>query len=438
MTTAHRRMWSIGFVLYCWAAVVCTAQHAPAALGRSRAAELRVDACDMAPAFDGNPAPPGHSFVVLSVRWTNILPAHDGAFLPYLIPSVSEHLQLIVNGEGGAATLVNSRFTSKDLLTPGAQTIAHGADVVGRYVFDVRAPITSLELDYFDNVYGNIKLPLARASNTTAARGPIAGPATSGGLIASVTDVQEVASLGDRTPRAGDRLIVVSILGQGAPSVGDNFLEIKPAEMSRLIENSGYVYAPVDADGVDGVWSDVVRFVPGAASRGKLVFEVPAQHAPLALSIVVPGAAAPARLPLSAAAAAPSPKPFAIATVPDGATGAFYLYASRRTKTYGAQTADAGQDFLVLDVGLENRTGSGMEVQTKEQIELLNGSEEIQATDDDLAAAARALPEGGIVPAHTLGRYEVPFRVRAGTSNFTIDYRGFEREQKIPLGERNR
>ena len=402
------------------------------AVGSSKAVELRIDSDEIAASFEGTPASQGHVFVVLNVRWTNILPPQDSAFMPYLIPDVHEHLHLIVNGEAGA-TLVNDRFNGKDVLSATAQKIVHGADVAGRYVFDARSPVTSLELDYFDNSYGNIKIPIA-GSAPAAPRGAIAGPVTSGGLVASVTDVQEVAAIGDRKARAGARLVVVSILGQGAASVGDNFLEIKPAEIARLIENSGYVYAAADVQDVEGVWSDTVRFVPGSPSRGKLVFEVPAQHAPLALSIMVPGEAKPVRLPLSAAAATPTPKPSAMATVPDGATGAFYLYASRRAKTYGDQTADAGHEFLVLDVGLENRTDSGIEFQTQEQIQLLNGSEEISSTDDDLAAAPRALPENGVVPPHTLGRYEIPFRVPAGRSNFIVYYRGFESEKKIPLG----
>jgi hypothetical protein len=57
----------------------------------------------------------------------------------------------------------------------------------------------------------------------------------------------------------------------------------------------------------------------------------------------------------------------------------------------------------------------------------------LNATDEDLAASPRALPEGAVVPPHTLGRFEIPFRVPAGTSGLTLYYRGFESEKKLLL-----
>ncbi|MGH8128144.1 MAG: hypothetical protein ACRETC_07215 [Gammaproteobacteria bacterium] len=437
--------------------------HAIHAVGHNRAAELAVEDFEIASSFEGTAAPSGHVYVILKARWKNILAPvmvsdadlHPDATMgagglgagasaskkagaskthvvyePYLIPDIGTQLQLLVNGESGAK-LVNGNFKGKDLLSATSQQVAHGTEVAGRYVFEAATPITSLALAYFDKSYGDIRIPLA--GSAPSANGKlIAGPVTSGALTLSVASVEEVAAIGGKAAPAGTHFVVVNLIGQGAASVGDNYLKVKPDNISRLIENEGYLYAPMTIDALDGAWNGVVTFVPGTPQRGKLVFAVPVQHGPLTLSVMVPGEAAPMCLPLSSAAA-PLKLPTPVVTIPDGDTGIFYVYGSRRVQTFGTQKAGAGEEFLVLDVGIDNHTGSGMDFQTEEQILLLNGKTTIAATGDDLAATSRGLVEDGVVPAHTLGRYEIPFRIPAGASKFTVYYRGFEHEQKTEL-----
>lgn len=238
----------------------------------------------------------------------------------------------------------------------------------------------------------------------------------------SVMRVDETDAVGGSHAPSGMHFVVVTARGQGDASVGDNYLEIDPASASRLSESDGHLYPTAKVEGVDDEWSGPMRFVPATPQRGRLIFAVPAQHGPLALSVAVPRQPAPMRLPLSRDAA-PAPKlPNAIVTVQDGSTGMFYLYGVRQS---GEQ--------LVLDVGIENRSGSGMDFQTKEQIELLQGSTTITATDEDLAATPRSLPEDAVIPPHTFGRFDIPFRVPSGASGLTLYFRGFENEKKIPL-----
>ncbi|MGH9408255.1 MAG: hypothetical protein ACRD1V_02230 [Vicinamibacterales bacterium] len=419
----------------------------------NKAAELHVDKYEIASTFDGSVAPSGHQYVIVTARWHNILAPvqvsdsdlhpdptngagglgsgnaltkQPGAekthtvYMPYLIADIKTQLQLIVNGESGA-TLVNADFKDADLLTPESQRIGHDKDVSGRYVFDVPAPVSSLELAYFDKEYGNIRIPIA-GSAAAASVGAIAGPISSGGLTLSVMKVDETDTIGDTHAPAGARFMTVTARGQGDASIGDNYLEIDPDAISRLVESDGHLYHPAPVDTAEDVWSGPMKFVPGTPQRGRLIFLVPAQHGALSLLVAVPGQPAPMRLPLSPAAAAAPKPPAAVATVQDGSTGVFYLYGVRR----------AG-DVLLLDVGIENHSNSGMEFQTKEQIEVLNNGAEITATDDGLAASPRGLPENGVVPPHTLGRFEIPFRIPAGAAGLTLYYRGFEAEQKIPL-----
>ena len=415
------------------------------------AVELHVDKYEIASSFQGTAARSGHAFVIVDARWRNILAPEQvsdsdthpdptssvgglgsGAaatnkapektrtvYVPYVIPDVKTQLQLVVNGESGAK-LVNADFKAPDLLSAEGQRIEHGKDVAGRYVFDVGAPVTSIELAYFDKMYGNIRIPIA-GSAPAAGAGVIAGPASSGGLMLSVMSVAESDTVGDTHAPAGTRFVTVTARGQGDASIGDNYLEIDPASASRLSESDGHLYPTAKIDGAD-VWNGPMRFVPATPQRGRLVFEVPAQHGPLALSVAVPGQPAPMRLALSHDAASAAKLPAPIATVQDGSTGIFYLYGVRQSGP-----------LLVLDVGVENKTGSGMDFQTKEQIEVLQGQTTINATDEDLAAMPRGLAEDGVIPPHTLGRFDIPFRVAAGAAGLTLYFRGFENEQKIPL-----
>lgn len=466
-----RRVYRILMIADLWAVAIAGAA-APATLGfgkhamqsaaHNHAAELAVQGFDIASSFQGTQAAPGRAFVIVQVHWKNILTPvavseserHPDATMgagglgagaappaatqgkttmvrmPYVIPDVKTQLQLIVNGKAGAV-LVNDRFHGADLLPNAIFTVSPGADEQGRYVYEVGTPITSLVLTYFDKAYGDIRIPLGGEALAAPAK-LIAGPAVSGALMLSVMDVEEVGAIGTRQAPAGTRYVVVSLTGQGAPSVGDDYVEVEPAAISRLAESDGYLYAPLADSNLDGVWSGVVRFVPGTPSDGKLAFEVPADHGPLSLSVMVPGEVKPMQLPLSPAAK-PVPPPPAVVTIADGDTGDFYVYGVSRAQTFGTAKTGAGQEFVVLDVGIRNKTGSGMDFQTQEQILLLDGGNTIAPGEDDLAADPRALPEDGVIPAHTLGRYRIPFRVPAGATNLTVYYRGFENEQKTPL-----
>ncbi len=445
------------------AAPLDAGNHAIHAAAHNRAAELDVEGFEIVSNFEGAVAPPGRVYVVLKVRWKNILAPvtvsdadlHPDATMgvgglgsgaaaskkagtakthtvyePYLIPDIGTQLQLLVNGESGA-TLVNGNFKAKDLLSASSQQVTHGADVAGRYVFEAAAPVVSLTLAYFDKAYGDIRIPLAGVVPKTNGQ-LIAGPATSGALTLSVASVEEAAAIGEKQAPAGTRFVVVNLLGQGAASVGDNYLKVKPENISRLMENAGYLYAPMTIEALDGAWNGVVTFVPGTPQRGKLVFEVPAQHGPLTLSVMVPGEKAPMRLPLSSASA-PAKPPAPVVKIADGDTGSFYVYGVHRAQSFGAAKANAGEEFVILDVGIANHSDSGMDFQTEEQILLLNGGTTIAATGDDLAATPRGLIEDGVIPAHTLGRFEIPFRVPFGAVNLTVYYRGFENEQKTLL-----
>lgn len=437
--------------------------HAIHAAAHNHAAELDVEGFEIVSNFEGTAAPPGRGYVVLKVRWKNILAPvtvsdadlHPDATMgvgglgsgaaaskkadtakmhtvyePYLIPDIAMQLQLLANGESGAK-LVNGNFKAKDLLSASSQQVAHGTDVAGRYVFETAAPVASLTLAYFDKTYGDIRIPLAGVAPETNVH-LVAGPATSGALTLSVASIEEVAAIGEKQAPAGTRFVVVNLLGQGAASVGDNYLKVKPENISRLMENAGYLYAPTPIETLDGAWSGVVTFVPGTPQRGKLAFEVPAQHGPLTLSVMVPGEKAPMRLALSPASA-PAKPPAPVVTIADGDTGSFHVYGVHRAQSFGAAKANTGEEFVILDVGIANHSGSGMDFQTEEQILLLNGGTTIAATGDDLAATPRGLVEDGVIPAHTLGRFEIPFRVPAGAVNLTVYYRGFENEQKAPL-----
>lgn len=418
----------------------------------NKAVELHVDKYEIASTFQGTAAKSGHAFVIVNARWHNILAPQQVSdsdthpdptngvgglgsgsaatkkgpetthtvYIPYVIPDIKTELQLLVNGESGAK-LVNGDVKAPDLLSAEGQRIEHGKDVAGRYVFDVPAPVTSLELAYFDKMYGNIRIPIA-GSAPAAGAGAIAGPASSGGLTLSVMSVDETDTVGHTHAPAGTRFVVVTARGQGDASIGDNYLEIDPASVSRLVENDGHLYQATKVEGAEDVWNGTTRFVPATPQRGKLIFEVPAQHGPLALSVAIPRQPAPMRLPLSRDAATAAKLPAAVATIPDGSTGTFYLYGVRQS---GA--------LLILDVGIENKSGSGMDFQTKEQIELLQGDRTINATDEDLAATPRSLPEDGVIPPHTFGRFDIPFRVPSGASGLTLYFRGFENEKKVPL-----
>ena len=188
---------------------------------------------------------------------------------------------------------------------------------------------------------------------------------------------------------------------------------------------------------VGGTLPNDARFLPGIFTGGTMVFHVPAEAESLELLGTLGHASteagvmdvAPVRLRVRGAPAKAAPW-----TMPLRLTDEMFVVgiAARRASTFAGETAGPNQEFVVLDVGIENTSGKGEYFQPAAQLQLVD-SEGGLLTGDEIAERGPRRPYAELhVPAGDRRRCELVFRV-AKNASLKLNFRGGNSETQHEL-----
>jgi hypothetical protein len=368
-------------------------------------------------------APARHAYLTVSTQWRGV------GSVQYLVPQVSNHLFLLIDGDrqvtmSDATGAAPHPLSIDQLLVPTDGSVV-GADAV----FEIPDHgVASLELMFIDSDQGNMNVPLfGRAPPEPRA---IAGPAGNGLLETALLGMREVAAVGGVRAPAGQTYAVIDVRMR-ALSAG-NLVRLDPTMFSVLNDADGYGYRVASLEGLDDEFTAALQLIPLVPSRGTLAYLVPTSHAALTLVINMPEyKAIVLALPNSGPAASRVGKPLMSFEDPDTLT--LSVLGLSRASSIGKNSPAAGKEYLILDLLFASKVDQGIEFQTAEQLLVLDGEDEIAVDPDALEALAHGMAEGSVIAPHGQVRFQVVYQVPKAAAHLTLRYRGFNSDTKKAL-----
>jgi len=400
-----------------------TAEAGAGASATNRQAKLTVPRFRVSTNLGAQRAPAHRAYLTVSTEWRNI------GSVKYLVPQVTDHLFLVIDGDRQAVLSDANRAAPHPLALDQLLVPATSAVVAGDAVFEIpNRGVTSLELYFIDTDQGDMHVPLF--GRAPPEERPIAGPTSNGLIETAILGLQQVASVGSLQAPAGQTYAMIDIRMR-ALSPG-NLVRFDPTMYSVLGDADGYSYHVIPVEGLDDEFTAATQLLPLIPSRGTLAYLVPVTHSALTLAINLPGyKAVSLALPNSGVPAARIGKP--LVSYEDPGTLALSVLGLSRASSIGSHSAAAGKDYLILDVLLLSKVDDGIELQTAEQLLLLDGPDAIAVDPDALEALPHGLKEGSVIPAHGQARFQVAYQVPATKAHFSLRYRGFQSDTKQAL-----
>lgn len=412
---------------------------------RNFAVRATIRSVELRPAYGSAHASAGHQFAVLATEWENCvdpaLAEKRGLAPGYGVETLAQHLYLVADGsrlgelradlDGGAGRHSLGTFV---LAKPGNKA-------AGDIVFELPAgkPV-SLDLRYYDDIAGDMKLALAGAAPAATPLAPLAKNAVGEfGLFAFADPAPGV-----KAP-PGFRAIALDLRGRSVWQSMKDASAYDPAiepgtqvpRVNLLDWPELQTYLHVVADGVysyalapEQDLPDPIRFIPEFLTGRRLVFLVPAEARSLALVGAMPHAAtdegtldlAPIRFPLAGKPADPAAFPGTVKIKDE-----MFAIAidARRTERFADEPAGEGKVFVVLDVGVANDGKTGEFFQPAEQLLLLDGDGN-EVGPDEITARGVHRPEGDKIhlPPGERRRFEVVYRLDRSVAKTRLSFHG--------------
>lgn len=400
-----------------------TGQGGAAAAATNREAKLTVPRFRVTTNFGVQQAPAHHAFVTVSTEWKNV------GSIQYLVPQMTNHLFLLIDGDHPVTLSDATDAASHPLAIDQLLVPATGSVVAGDAVFEIPDHgVTSLELLFIDTEQGDMRVPLfGRAPPEQHAT---AGPASNGLIETAILGMREIAAVG-RVHAPAEQTYAVIDIRMRALSPG-NLVRFDPTMYAVLGDADGYSYRLVPVDGLDDEFTAATQLLPLIPSRGTLAYLIPAAHSALTLTIDLPEyKAIELALPHSGPTATRAGKPLVSFEDPDTLT--LGVLGLSRASSIGKNSAATGKDYLILDVLFASKVDQGIEIQTAEQLLLLDGQNQIAVDPDALEALPHGLVENSVIPAHGQARFQVIYQVPKAAAHFTLRFRGFQSDTKKAL-----
>jgi hypothetical protein len=389
----------------------------------NRQAKLSVPRFRVSASLGAQQAPEHHAFLTVSTEWKNVGPVQ------YLVPQVTNHLFLLIDGDHPATLSDATSAAPHPLSTDQLVLAAPGSIVAGDYVFGIPDHgVSSLELFFIDSEQGSMQLVLF--GHPPPEPHPIAGPASNGLIETAILGMQQVAGIGGTRAPPGQTYAVIDIRMR-ALSPG-NLVQFDPTKYSVLGDADRYSYHVVAVEDLEDEFTAATQLLPLLPSRGTLAYLIPASHSALTLAIDLPGyKAVVLALPNSGPSATHARAP--VVSFEDPNTLTLSVLGLSRVTSIGSQSAGSGMDYLILDVLLASKVDDGIEFQTAEQLLLLDGQNQIAVDTDALEALPHGLKESSVIEPHSVARFQVSYQVPKSSTHFTLRYRGFQSETKKAL-----
>ncbi|MFT3829246.1 MAG: hypothetical protein QM691_06005 [Opitutaceae bacterium] len=444
----------MGIVLGCWcAAAGLVAEQFPKTT-ENGSFRLTVSSVRTAASYGGKSASQGRQWFVVGCRWLNRIDARRAAEREAVtmveIGDLAKHLYLVTDGALGTLQRLGGERGRKSL---GEVVLGKPGDVLdGDLVFEIPAGRgAGAELRFYDDIAGHFALVLGDPLVPAPPVGPLARNQVGEFGVFRIEDPAATPE-GVAVPH-GCRLVAIDFRGRSVwTTSGDaplyDFAKPAGAQVERvnlldwpgtaqscvLLVEGEYAYLPIG-----GTLPDDARFLPEVFTGGTLLFAVPREARSLELRGTLGHAGteegvldlAPVRLRVSGGEARP-----AAWTMPLKISDEMFrvAVAARRERSHAGEAADAGREFLVLDVGVENAGAGDEYFQPAEQLQVVDGDADPVNCDEITWRGARAPARAVHVPAGERRRFELAFRVTAGTAP-KLAFRGgsFEAQYELPI-----
>ena len=427
----------------------------------NRAVRLCLINASLANRYGEHAAPEGRCWLILSSEWESIisLTLIEERQVPtmYKIPNLGDHLYLVVNG---------SRLSR---IVPGADGMAGhvpvkdfaleqiGSRIRGNILFEIPAEAPgSLELRFYDYSHGPMNVILLPASKDAPATAPLAMPQRNEVIEAALHGLGEAAEFdGQKAPPGMTHFIVdlrarslfmldadASYHDPKAPKgaklkVGTVADWKESRKYIQLVLDGQYAYAPLEASEL----APEPRFLPDAMTGGKLVFLAPAKRQSMELLCEFPNAAIPGTnktlrptallLPL-AGTRPPLAELKTTAAIRDDVFTVSVVGQSTRAAFAGAR-ASAGNQFLVLDVVVENTGAKGEIFQTRSQLKHAAEGGSLSTFDPASYQGLRPPMDLLWVPAGQRRAFQVAYRIPSSERKPRLAYSGVSLAKLVPL-----
>lgn len=417
------------------------------------ALRLTVEGVRVTGKYGETDAPVGRVWLVVRGRWENRIDRRRAAEreLPTALEvgELAKHLYVVIDGASLGSLRGLEGVGGRSSLA--AVTLAKPGDfVAGEMVFEIPAgAYSSAELQFYDDTTGHLRLALAGVAPESKPPGPVVRNAVGEFAVFAVGDPASVKG-GPAVP-AGSRSVAVELrarsrwrtvgpapsydfsLPSGAQVERVNLLDWPETQRSFVLVADGeYAAMPVG-----GTLPNDARFLPGVFTGGTMVFHVPAEAKSLELVGTLGRASteagvvdvAPVRLSVRGA-----PAKAAAWTMPLRLTDEMFVLgiAVRRLSAFAGESAGPNQEFVVLDVGVENTSGKGEYFQPEAQLQLLDPEGGLLACDEIAERGPRRPYTELHVPAGERRRCELVFRVVKGAA-LKVNFRGGSSETQHDL-----
>jgi hypothetical protein len=405
-------------------------------------------------AADYGPAKPpagSSSFLVLTTSWENIIPltliAQRNIPTEYLIPNLSDHLYLVVNGTRVAQLLPDTAALPGQLPTKPLKIMKLGEVVRGNLVFALPpGPIQSLELRFYDYAHGHFVMPLVGTPPAPSAQKPVSPALKNAVIEAAIFGVANPQAVGGKPAPAGMHYVAIDLRARSALVQKADATAFDPKakkgdqidlgtvadwqdsrKYAQLVVDGQYARLPL-AGGSD--LPEQPRFLPDLMTGGTLAFLVPDSSQSVQLRCDFPNARLPdgkvirpeaITFPVTGAPGTPPPMPPAIASANDGIFNVS-IVGQRVAGEFGGANAGEGQRFFVLDVCAKNLNKQQEFFQPKEQLKFVTAAGEQVEYDEASARGLHPPYEQIYIPAGETRRFDLAYRVGAGEMRPRVAY----------------
>jgi hypothetical protein len=426
------------------------AAEASQASPANKAARIRIVKFSLEAELAGSEAPEGKAYLVLQTEWENIHPKQKvkksdlegkpdrtmgvgglmgkkketkeeeyvDADVAYLVPNLFDHVYCLADGQSLALDGMTGDVPGGIDPQKEFMVAKLGEKKILSLVFLLPDEAKNLAFQLFDYSYGHILVPIRGDLSAAVGKG------APGKALGSVKDEKiELAALKmDLRPEfeeeeapEGWRYAVVDLGGKSLSSSGGigNIIQVDPAEYLWLQTKDGYLYYCISATTTEDGY---VRFTPEVFQTQQLRFLVPAGDGELALGIRIENKVY--SLPLTPHFSLKIPKAFS--SHRDGKTMDIQVYGARR---------EDGR--LILDLGIQSRVDSGIEIQTAPQFMIEAEGETIEFDEGTTAELLRRPPEPFTIPPRTFIRFELAYETEAVPTS--LRYRGYESEGTLAI-----
>jgi len=419
------------------------------------ALRLTVEGLRVTETYGETSAPVGRVWLVVRGRWENRIDRRRASEreLPIALEvgELAKHLYAVIDGASLGSLRALEGVGGRRSLA-GVTLAKPGDFVAGDMVFEIPAgAYSSAELQFYDDTTGHLRLALAGVTPEAKPPGLAVRNAVAEFALFAVSDpalVQNSAAV-----PVGSRAVAVELrarslwrtvgpapsydfsLPAGAQVERVNLLDWPETQRSFVLVADGeYAAMPVG-----GTLPSDARFLPGVFTGGTMVFHVPAESESLELVGTL------GRASTEAGVMDVTPVRLSVRAVPAKAKAAEWTMplrlademfglgiAARRLSVFAGESAGPSQEFVVLDVGVQNTSSKGEYFQPEAQLQLLDPEAGL-LTCDEIAERGPRRPYAEIhVPAGERRRCELVFRVAKGAA-LKLNFRGGSSETQHEL-----